>query len=383
MNRSIFFICAVMLFSCQFAVCQITSAPYRIGDYYNDGTKEGVVFEVDADGYQGKILSMKQSATKLQWSSDSVEQKRLIGTNNKTDGAYNMTKVKAIPNWQSKYPAFKWCADLGEGWYLPSLKELMTIHKTHLILKKNTNNDKLNQSLIDTLSDYYWSSTEPSEQSRTYPCVCAFNVRQGGIIVPYKNDNLYVRAVSTFTETPKDTRTIPEKPQDGTISKTSTQRKTYYIGDYYNENGKQGVVFEVSADGKHGKIVSMKQSTEKLRWSSDSIEQKRLIGTDSQKDGVYNMTKVKAIPDWQSKYPAFKWCADLGEGWYLPSREELKAINRVKQMIDAKLIDKLQGCYWSSTEYNGSFAWLVLIGTGDGFLPKNRNDVSVRAISVF
>ena len=49
-------------------------------------------------------------------------------------------------------------------------------------------------------------------------------------------------------------------------------RKTYKVGDYYNENGKEGVVFEVSADGQHGKIVSMTQSREMLRWSSDEAE---------------------------------------------------------------------------------------------------------------
>ena len=109
-----------------------------------------------------------------------------------------------------------------------------------------------------------------------------------------------------------------------TPSPTPPPAKTYKVGDYYNDGVREGVVFEVSADGRHGKIVSMKQSAEILQWSSDSAEQKRLLGADGETDGAANMAKVKAISGWEAKYPAFKWCADLGEGWYLPSIEELK-----------------------------------------------------------
>ena len=103
-------------------VTKPTPAPaktYKVGDYYNDGVREGVVFEVSADGRHGKIVSMMQSAERLQWSYDGAEQDRLIGANSETNGAYNMAKVKAISGWEAKYPAFKWCADLGECWYLP------------------------------------------------------------------------------------------------------------------------------------------------------------------------------------------------------------------------------------------------------------------------
>ena len=31
---------------------------YRVGDYYNDGMKEGIVFEVTSGGKKGKIMSL-------------------------------------------------------------------------------------------------------------------------------------------------------------------------------------------------------------------------------------------------------------------------------------------------------------------------------------
>ena len=178
--------------------------------------------------------------------------------------------------------------------------------------------------------------------------------------------------------------------------KAKETKATYSIGDYYNENGKEGVVFEVSADGKHGKIVSMTESAAGFQWSSDKTEQKRLIGAYSESDGAYNMAKVKARPDWQSKYPAFKWCADLGEGWYLPSKEELLAIYKNKDKLNPKLTDKLsEGWYWSSTEdsrqdiFDAIFgvydicAWLVDMNGGNTYNPYKRNDGYVRAVSAF
>lgn len=42
--------------------------------------------------------------------------------------------------------------------------------------------------------------------------------------------------------------------------------RTYKIGDYYHENGKEGIVFEVDATGRHGKIMAMHDLSEKLAW---------------------------------------------------------------------------------------------------------------------
>lgn len=167
-----------------------TSAPYAVGDYYYDGTKEGVVFEIWDNGNSGKIVSMMQSAGELQWSSDETEQKRLIGADSETDGAYNTVKVKAISGWESKYPAFKWCADLGSGWYLPSKEELRTIYE---------NKDKLNPKLTDKLyEDLYWSSTEYGYKTSGYFCAWLVHMNDGDTYYNIKGYYGYVRAVSAF-----------------------------------------------------------------------------------------------------------------------------------------------------------------------------------------
>ena len=175
----------------------------------------------------------------------------------------------------------------------------------------------------------------------------------------------------------------------------------YNVGDYYNENGKKGVVFYIEASGKHGKIVSLTESGNALQWSSDDYEQKKLIGANSETDGAYNMSVVKKISNWQSKYPAFKWCADLGEGWYLPAIEELKLFtinDTIRNAVNQTLADKdgagIQdigtACwYWSSTEYNYKYgemfcAWYVYVYFGDTSYYNSKYYYGyVRAISAF
>ena len=175
----------------------------------------------------------------------------------------------------------------------------------------------------------------------------------------------------------------------------------YKIGDYYNKDGKKGVVFWVDASGKHGKIVSLTESENALLWSSNENEQKKLIGANSETDGAYNMSVVKRISNWQSKYPAFKWCADLGEGWYLPAIEELKVFmfnDNIRNAVNQTLADKdgtkipdigTVWWYWSSTEDNYQYisiyfcAWYVDMYRCDTINFSKNSDGYVRAVSAF
>ena len=179
----------------------ITSAPYKVGDYYNDGTKEGVVFEVSADGKHGKIVSMTQSAKTLKWASDTKEQMRLIGANSNTNGAVNMAKVKAVSDWKSKYPAFKWCADLGDGWYLPAIEELkkFTINDTiHNAVNRTLEAKGGNTLYNKTVYAWYWSSTEKDYRYEGIFCAWFVIMLDGSTYYYDKYRNYYVRAVSAF-----------------------------------------------------------------------------------------------------------------------------------------------------------------------------------------
>ena len=167
----------------------------------------------------------------------------------------------------------------------------------------------------------------------------------------------------------------------------------YKVGDYYDDGKKQGVVFEVAADGKHGKIVSLSQAS--LQWAVDinfgglfnsDNPSKNLIGANDRRNGANNMSKVKQIDGWREKYPAFAWCADLGEGWYIPAKKELLTIYHKKNIINKSLSDRgcrdLEWCL-SSTELDEFCAWIVSMNGGYTGHDVKYLDYYVRAVSAF
>lgn len=127
---------------------------------------------------------------------------------------------------------------------------------------------------------------------------------------------------------------------------------SWKVGDFYDVNGKQGVVFVVTPDGKRGKIV-----------------------------GLNNLGKM----DWNSAVSA---CRNLGNGWRLPSKEELLAIYKVESTLNSTLAavgDEVpEGFHWSSTEYSSDSAWLVNVINGyTNYRTKYDYYRYVRAVSAF
>ena len=227
-----------------------TTKSYRVGDYYNENGKEGVVFEVSADGHSGKIVSMIESPEHILWTSDKKSVKCIIGADNKENGAYNMDKIRSIYDWKRKYPAFKWCADLGEEWYLPSIEEL------DLLLLNDSVRGVVNRTLLANnrhkLSDkkenkLYWSSSESEKRGIGYSCVWVVNMNNSkleygpkgnigyavGNIYQILKVNIVARAVATFGKE----HTTPIKDVDV----ISTEDKYYKVrkGDTLGNIAKQ------------------------------------------------------------------------------------------------------------------------------------------------
>ncbi len=376
---------------------QITSGNgvYKVGDYYNDGVKEGVVFEVSADGRSGKIVSMTQSGNdNMRWSND-AEQKKKIGAYDKYDGRNNMAVVRRITNWQNLYPGFAWCAALGADWYLPAIEELkvFTLNQSVYDAVNKTLQERNATPLLRRGGEYnggawYWSSTENGVWDSSLKQYEAWHVAMKSIkefagykSYPYRN----VRAIARF-----ESANAQSAPTSG----------VYKVGDYYNDGVKEGVVFEVSADGRSGKILNLQQAPGKVVWAADKAEQKRLIGTKHTDDGQKNTNIVKSISGWQTKYPSFNWCASLGNDWYLPAQEEVKKFvlnesvrNAINPTLQAKGGVKIVnrgdlGWYWTSTEterfYDGSYG-AIHIRTSDGYVGTyyKHGTIYVRAVAKF
>lgn len=169
-----------------------------------------------------------------------------------------------------------------------------------------------------------------------------------------------------------------------------TNCTTYKVGDYYNENGKKGIVFEVWDGGRHGKIVSLDET--KVAWDSrvKIKDGKWINGTktyaDRDSDGKDNTDKLMSRNDSQY-FLAAKWCRDKGASWYLPANNELKAIYKNKDKINNSLTKvgatTLSSWHWSSTEDDEFSAWLVYMYDGYTYNYRKNYFNCVRAVSAF
>ena len=172
-----------------------------------------------------------------------------------------------------------------------------------------------------------------------------------------------------------------------------TPKKLYNIGDYYNENGFEGVVFEVWDGGRHGKIVSLDETT--AAWDSrvtydGELKNGTRTYADSKSDGKANTDKIMARSD-RDCFPPFKWCRAKGSSWYLPAVDELKKIYNNKSVLNATLmkygVTLNDSVYWSSAEYvdyKPEFcAWSVYMGSGYTYGYNKHDDRYVRAVSAF
>lgn len=383
-----FFQILVLLFavSISSALAQNKSS-YKVGDYYNDGKKLGFVFYVDETGRSGKIISLQQ--TELPWYQATKRDKpQKMGLENEQFGLINLVKLRHNEGWHEKFPAFAWCADLGEGWYLPSVGEWQEISRQSKVL----NNAMITFPGAHDITGIYWSSNEDAtHEQRAWSAT-----HYGGSASMQKTDVNKVRAIANFklganaaTNTP--TQKVNQTPKRTTATQSATT-KTYKVGDYYNDGTKEGVVFWVDATGKHGKIVSLTQ--EKLRWcTSEQYEKGIKAGASGFIDGKTNTDKVMARAD-RAEYPAFVWCRNMGKDWYLPAISELDkllrnnsvrdAVNRTLESRESTKICEM-GEYWSSSEAdNVKYVYSIIMEKGSSTsVTLKMLERYVRAVATF
>jgi hypothetical protein len=180
---------------------------YEIGQIYDvDGTK-GMIYAIksDASGNNWVYLCSLDEAD-LQWSTENVNcncfsSKGEWNTYDPFDPTYSKADggVRDINN----YPAFKWCMEHGDGWFLPSSTELQWMwdaisEGTHKF--SNPSVEKYNKILTDNggmpfYETYYWSSNETAEDSIT---LIAFMEDSIVCLEPYKTKTYTARAAYRF-----------------------------------------------------------------------------------------------------------------------------------------------------------------------------------------
>ena len=112
---------------------------------------------------------------------------------------------------------------------------------------------------------------------------------------------------------------------DKVVVTKPAEEEIYGIGDIYDKNGIKGVVVMLTDGGRHGLVMSLDEAC--LAWSNLPRKQQKAVGASDRHDGAKNMEAVaKYIAEnnlsWK-QFPAFEWCRAKGDGWYLPSINEL------------------------------------------------------------
>lgn len=337
----------------QAAAADFTSGPYDVGDYYFDGMSEGVVVEVDPTGSKGKLIAMHDAGGALAWGPDNV----ITSALDEDYGVPNMSVIAALDPSYEAYPAFRACAEWGDGWYLPAQKEMQGVRD--VLDKVNSTLGWQGGSEISKES-LYWSSTEADSYSDA--TAFAADMSLPGMFGIVKTEPLKVRAFKEFGEIP-DAR--------------------YKVGDMCEESGKKGVVFWVSKDGSYAKILSLAENN--LQWGAVGSA----TGAIDEYNGENNLGAVEAADASLESYPAFRSCTEQGEGWYLPALNELTSISRMtaalNNVLSANGSPVLQSAYyWSSTELGADAANSAqCVSLADGSLLSSSKNIArnVRAVA--
>ncbi len=201
----------------------------------------------------------------------------------------------------------------------------------------------------------------------------------------------------------------PAAPAQGAAARRPAARTVttslYQPGDFYDENGIRGIVIEVD-DAGHGTVMSLDEAN--LRWSEFKKNEAKRLGLDDQHDGSVNQAAFARMVEegkvrWED-FPAFKWCHDKGDGWYLPAINEIMRIgnlfNNGRVRFDRKAreafndrlkshggekLDRLM-YYFSSTEGDkASTALTSHMGVEPPFVDQTQKNISflVRAMHKF
>lgn len=145
----------------------------------------------------------------------------------------------------------------------------------------------------------------------------------------------------------------------------------YELGSIYEVNGVKGVIYAIKTDNNgYTWCYLFSLDEEDLQWSTENvmcncISSKGEWNTYDPFDPTYSKADggVRDI----NNYPAFKWCMEHGDGWFMPSSTELQwmweAITEGARDFDAPAVEKwnkiitdnggepfVETYYWSSNE---------------------------------
>lgn len=135
----------------------------------------------------------------------------------------------------------------------------------------------------------------------------------------------------------------------------SDPRPTYKVGDLYNVDGNVGVVFAVDPTGRIGKVLALEDHDGFLIWDD-----------------------------------AVSYCEGIGNGWHLPSKEELQVLFNQRKELKKVFSNMgkpwlLEEPYWTGTNIDPSRMFPCDVDMKEGKVGKihKKNPRRVRAVYDF
>lgn len=147
----------------------ITSPPYKIGDYFNDGKHQGYVFCIKEGGYHGKIIALHEDSG--QWSKNKISYgctlSTPITTSSRTNGKENKATIERM-GFYNEYPiieSIKYGYSYTKtDYYLPAIDELKVLSANRMLINKSIESKRGTYRSAEKISTKYLSSTEKNNK---------------------------------------------------------------------------------------------------------------------------------------------------------------------------------------------------------------------------
>ena len=170
------------------------------------------------------------------------------------------------------------------------------------------------------------------------------------------------QVIEFLPEAPVQTAEVSNHSESAaSVPSVESQAMRYAIGDLYDDGTKRGYIFEISDDGKHGKIV-YPEILARSPWCTQKVKEV-MPGKTDEFNGEKNMKIIQSISGWQTNYPAFTACVKLGYDWYLPAIEDLVKISATLDYtpgMKAVIRTIKYSDVWSSTKSGKGYAQTLL-----------------------
>lgn len=151
--------------------------------------------------------------------------------------------------------------------------------------------------------------------------------------------------------------------------------RQYKLLDLYEERGVRGIVVEVTDDGRHGKIMSLKHH---YSGAFKKVPKEVCLGSGDFVNGEYNtqvwrqaVNKLGLTGDYYPK--VLSWLDELGSGWYIPSYGELlKFFEQLHLDVDKSELKRLNNIIKQAG--GNKFTGYVYLTSSSEFKLRNAQD---------